>query len=75
MPGLHALQKILMAHAHRGGDTIEVDVGAGETRNLTAGETLRRPPLAPFPRGMVELGGEKPYIKARLARMHTEAQS
>ena len=52
-----------------GGDTIEVDVKAGETRNLTTRETLRSPPLAPFLREMVELGGEKPYIKARLARM------
>jgi 3-isopropylmalate/(R)-2-methylmalate dehydratase small subunit len=51
-----------------GGDRIEVDVKSGETRNLTTGRTLTTPPLPEFLREMVELGGEKAYIKARLAR-------
>jgi 3-isopropylmalate/(R)-2-methylmalate dehydratase small subunit len=51
-----------------GGDAIEVDVKSGETHNLTTGRTLKTPPLPQFLREMVELGGEKPYIKARLAR-------
>ena len=54
------------------GDTIEVDVKSGETHNLTTGKTLTNPPLPEFLREMVALGGEKPYIKARLARMQAE---
>jgi 3-isopropylmalate/(R)-2-methylmalate dehydratase small subunit len=50
------------------GDAIEVDVKSGETHNLTTGRTLKTPPLPQLLREMVELGGEKPYIKARLAR-------
>lgn len=55
-------------------DKIDVDVKAGQTRNLTTGQTLTSTPLPAFLREMVELGGEKPYIKARLARTR-EAQS
>ena len=51
------------------GDTIEVDVKSGVARNVTTGKTLTNPPLPDFLREMVSLGGEKPYIKARLARM------
>jgi 3-isopropylmalate/(R)-2-methylmalate dehydratase small subunit len=51
------------------GNEIEVDTVAGRVRNLTTGRELDCPPLPPFLRGMVECGGEKPYIKARLAAM------
>jgi 3-isopropylmalate/(R)-2-methylmalate dehydratase small subunit len=50
------------------GDSIEAEVESGETRNLTTRRTMRSPPLPSFLREMVALGGEKPYIKARLAR-------
>lgn len=50
------------------GDRIELDVVTGLVRNLTAGKSLAGEQLPSFLREMVELGGEKPYLKARLAR-------
>lgn len=52
----------------RTGDRIEVDTVAGQVRNLTTGASMNCAPLPAFLREMVELGGEKPYLKARLAR-------
>lgn len=49
------------------GDRMELDAVTGQIRNLTTGRTLASIPLPNFLREMVELGGEKPYIKARLA--------
>ena len=49
------------------GERIELDTVAGQLRNLTTGQTLNSTPLPSFLREMVELGGEKPYLKARLA--------
>ena len=49
------------------GERIELDTVAGQLRNLTTGQTLNSAPLPRFLREMVELGGEKPYLKARLA--------
>lgn len=50
------------------GDSIEVDLATSRITNRTTGKTLTAPPLPVFLREMIELGGEKPYIKARLAR-------
>ena len=50
------------------GDRIEVDTLAGTIRNLRTGRTGAGSPLPPFLREMVELGGEKPYLKARLQK-------
>jgi 3-isopropylmalate/(R)-2-methylmalate dehydratase small subunit len=50
------------------GDRVEIDLADGIVRNMTSGRTLRAAPLPGFLREMVELGGEKPYIKARLQR-------
>lgn len=55
------------------GDRIELDTVAGRVRNLRSGAELATAPLAPFLREMVELGGEKPYLKTRLQRMQEEA--
>jgi 3-isopropylmalate/(R)-2-methylmalate dehydratase small subunit len=49
------------------GDRIELDAVAGRITNLTTGRTLAGEPLPGFLREMVELGGEKSYIKAQLA--------
>ena len=57
----------IVAFAGRG-DRLEVDTAAGELRNVASGASLRFPPLAAFLNDMVELGGEKSYLKARLAR-------
>lgn len=50
------------------GDRIEVDTVAGRVRNHASGRTLPFPPLPVFLREMVELGGEKPYLKRWLER-------
>jgi len=50
------------------GDPIELDVAAGQVRNLTSGKSLTFEPLPDFLREMAECGGEKPYLKARLAK-------
>lgn len=49
------------------GDRIELDTVAGQLVNLSTGQTLNSAPLPDFLREMVELGGEKPYLKVRLA--------
>jgi 3-isopropylmalate/(R)-2-methylmalate dehydratase small subunit len=48
-------------------DIVEVDTIESEVRNLTAGGTLASSPLPTVLREMVELGGEKAYLKARIA--------
>lgn len=50
------------------GDPIELDVAAGQVRNLATGKVLAFAPLPGFLREMVECGGEMPYLKFRLAR-------
>ena len=55
------------------GDRIEVDTVGGTVKNLTSGRTLSCAPLSPVLNEMIECGGEKPYLKARLAREGTFA--
>ena len=50
------------------GDQIELDVVTGALRNLTTGSTLNSAPLPAVLREVVECGGEKGWIKSRLAR-------
>jgi len=50
------------------GDRIEVDTVSGQVKNLTSDRTLSCTPLPAILNEMVECGGEKPYLKARLAR-------
>lgn len=50
------------------GDRIELDAGAGTMRNLTQGTLLRCDPLPAVLREIVKCGGEKNWIKTRLAR-------
>lgn len=50
------------------GDRIEFDTGSARIRNLTTGKALASTPLPAVLWEMVELGGEIPYLKARLAR-------
>ncbi len=56
------------------GDRIEVDVVAGEVRNLTSGKLLKFQPLPGVLREVVECGGEKGWIKSRLARQAAAAR-
>lgn len=50
------------------GDRIEVDTVKGCVKNLSTGRILSCNPLPAILNEMVECGGEKPYLKARLAR-------
>lgn len=50
------------------GDTLEIDTETFELRNVSSGKTLRGKPLPEIYRGMILAGGEKPYLKARLAK-------
>ena len=47
------------------GDELEVDVEAGQLRNLTRGDEHEFLPLAGFAREIVEAGGLMPYLAAR----------
>lgn len=49
------------------GDTVVLDTAAGEARNLTANRALACVALPVVLRDMIELGGEKAYLKARIA--------
>lgn len=51
------------------GDTIEVDTADGTVRNTASGKVLTCAPLPSFLRGMVAVGGEKAYLKQRMAQM------
>ena len=48
------------------GETIEIDTDSCVVRNTGTGRALQGQPLPPMYRSMIELGGEKPYLKARL---------
>lgn len=50
------------------GDRIEIDTDSWQVRNLATAKTLQCTQLPGFFREMIELGGEKGYLKARLAR-------
>lgn len=50
------------------GDTLEIDTDTFELRNTASGRTLRGRALPPIYRDMIIAGGEKAYLKARLAR-------
>jgi hypothetical protein len=41
-------------------------------RNVRTGKTLQAQPLPDIYRAMIEAGGEKPYLKARLAQVKQE---
>lgn len=50
------------------GDKLELDAATWQVRNLANGKTLAAKPLPDFLRDMIEQGGEKNYLRARLAR-------
>ena len=50
------------------GDTMEIDTDTFEVKNLRTGKTLKGRPLPEMYRAMIQAGGEKPYLKARLAQ-------
>jgi len=50
------------------GDTMEIDTDSFVVKNLDTGKTLQGTALPEIYRAMIQAGGEKPYLKARLAR-------
>ena len=50
------------------GDKLELDIANWRVRNITTGKSIAANPLPDFLREMIELGGEKNYLRARLAR-------
>lgn len=57
--------------AFSGGDRMALDAVTGKILNQTTGRAISAVPLPDFLREMVELGGEKGYIKAQLAAAKT----
>jgi 3-isopropylmalate dehydratase small subunit len=55
------------------GERIELDASSGTVRNLATGRVLVFEPLPPVLREVVECGGEKGWIRARLARQRAAA--
>ena len=49
------------------GDTMEIDTDTFVVRNVATGKTLQGRALPEMYRAMIHAGGEKPYLKARLA--------
>ncbi len=54
------------------GDTLEIDTDTFELRNTTSGRSLQGRQLPESYRGMILAGGEKAYLKARLAASRTD---
>jgi len=52
----------------KSGDQIALDTEDGQILNITTGKSIGFLPLPDFLRQMAELGGEKPYLMARLGR-------
>jgi 3-isopropylmalate/(R)-2-methylmalate dehydratase small subunit len=50
------------------GDTMEIDTDSFVVRNVSTGKTLQATALPEIYRAMIQAGGEKPYLKARLAK-------
>jgi len=50
------------------GDTMEIDTDSFVVKNVGTGETLQGTALPEIYRAMILAGGEKPYLKARLAK-------
>lgn len=55
------------------GDTLEIDTDTFVVRNVGTGKTLQGVALPEIYRGMIDAGGEKPYLKARLAAERARA--
>ena len=54
--------------AVKAGDRLEIDIDGWRLLNRTSGAELALTPLPDFLREMIALGGEKNYLRARLAR-------
>ncbi|GAC1593512.1 MAG: 3-isopropylmalate dehydratase small subunit [Candidatus Velthaea sp.] len=48
------------------GDEVTIEPDAGAIRNLTAGTAFAAAPFSPFMRALIDAGGLRPYVEARL---------
>ena len=69
--GLPAVVSPEAAASCRQGDELEIDLVAGEIRNLTQGRTFRAAPLDPRTAELLAAGGLIPYLK----RKYTDRRS
>jgi 3-isopropylmalate/(R)-2-methylmalate dehydratase small subunit len=66
--GLWAVTCSGIVGAVESGETLELDIDRWQVRSLATGRTLAVQPLPDFFRDMVVLGGEKAYLRARIAK-------
>lgn len=66
--GLPAVVCKRVRRGFKSGDSVEVDLEAGEVRNLTTGKTFRFQPMPEFIMRILRAGGMVPYLKQNLGR-------
>jgi 3-isopropylmalate/(R)-2-methylmalate dehydratase small subunit len=66
--GLPAVECKGITAAVREGDEIEIDLEAGEIRNLSTGERKNFAPFSEYAIGILEKGGLIPFLRESLAR-------
>lgn len=63
--GLPILESAEAVDAAKAGDTLEVDMGTGEIRNLTKGVAHKARPIPPFMQELIQAGGLMESIRKR----------
>lgn len=66
--GLPAIECEGVAQAIQEGNEIEIDLKAGEIRNLSTGERKNFAPFSEYAMGILEKGGLIPFLRESLAR-------
>jgi 3-isopropylmalate dehydratase small subunit len=66
--GLPILESPQAAESIRDGDEIEVDLAAGEIRNLSRGENYRAAPFPEFMQEIIRAGGLMNYVAGQIER-------
>ena len=63
--GLPILESTECAQDARKGDVLEVDLEAGEIKNITQGKTYKAMPFPPFMKEIVQAGGLLNYMRSK----------
>jgi 3-isopropylmalate/(R)-2-methylmalate dehydratase small subunit len=71
--GLPAIECEGAAEAIQEGDEIEIDLLAGEIRNLTSGDKKNFAPFSQYAIGILDNGGLIPFLRESLARRSSRA--
>lgn len=64
--GLPIFEAPQAVDAAAAGEELEIDAAAGTIRNLTRGTTFTAEPFPPFMQSLIDAGGLRPYVEARL---------